>query len=165
MNKESNRYLFTRQGVERLRKRIADARAAYQAVCDGNPEAREAGDSSVWHDNFAFEENQRQMHQLARRVRDLDNVLARVEIVTIERAPTKAAVGTRVRYKLDGDAAPRVSTLAGWDDGDPALQRVSYNSPVGAALIGAAVGEERELVIAGRCRTLEVLAIEPAEDV
>lgn len=164
MSRDQSRYFFTGAGVERLRRRIEDARRAYQAVCDSNPEAREAGDSSVWHDNFAFEENQRQMHQLARRIRDLENVLARVEVVLPPRAPSRVTVGTRVSYLLGGDGEARSCVIAGWDDGDPAARRVSYNSPLGAALSGAVADEEREVVLAGRARSVLVVAVEPAED-
>lgn len=164
MSTESKRYFFTQGGVERLRGRIAEARAAYKSVCNNNPEAREAGDSSVWHDNFAFEENQRQMHQLARRVRDLENVLGNAEIVTLEQAPERVAVGVRVRYRVN-EGEERAVVIAGWDDGDPAALRVSYNSPLGAALVGAVVGDEREVVLGGRSRVLEILSIEPGEDV
>lgn len=164
MSDNAVHYIFTPRGVERLRRRIADARAAYQSVCNDNPEAREAGDSSVWHDNFAFEENQRQMHQHARRVRDLERIFARVEVVSVSRAPSCVTVGTRARYRFDDEPNERSCALAGWDDGDPAAQRVSYNSPLGAALIGARVDDERELVLAGRVRALLVLAIELAED-
>ncbi len=164
MSNESKRYFFTHGGVERLRGRIAEARAAYKSVCNNNPEAREAGDSSVWHDNFAFEENQRQMHQLARRVRDLENVLGNVEIVTPEQAPERVAVGVHVRYRVN-EGEERAVVIAGWDDGDPAALRVSYNSPLGAALVGAAVGDEREVVLGGRSRVLEILSIERGEDV
>ncbi len=159
-----SRYLLTARGIERLRRRISDARDAYQAVCASNSEAREAGDSSVWHDNFAFEENQRQMHQLGRRVRDLEGILARIETVELPRAPGRASVGTRVRYRFEDEVVDRTVVLAGWDDGDPAAQRLSYNSPLGAALHGAMPGEEREAALAGRARTLVVLTVEEAED-
>jgi transcription elongation factor GreA len=164
MSRSPARHLFTPRGVERLRRRIEEARLAYQAVCDGNPEAREAGDSSVWHDNFAFEENQRQMHQLAKRIHDLENVLARVEVVTPPRSPSRVTLGTRVSYLLDGEEEARSCVIVGWDDGEPAARRVSYNSPLGAALAGAAAGEEREVTLAGRARTVLVLGIETAED-
>ena len=92
------RYYFTQAGHTTCLRRIDAARAAYQAVCNDNPAAREAGDSSVWHDNFAFEENQRQMHQLARVVRDLERVLEHAEIVAPTRSTpppsAKSVVGT-----------------------------------------------------------------------
>ena len=164
MSGDAKRYFFTPRGIERLRRRIVEVRAAYLAVCEQSPEAREAGDSSVWHDNFAFEETQRQMHQLARRVRDLERVLLLAEIVTPERVPVRAAIGTRVHYRLDGQGQERVAILVGWDDGDPASKRVSYNSPLGVALIGATVGEERDLLAGGHSHVAEILAIEATED-
>lgn len=158
----SPRYLFSRLGLERLRLRIADARRAYKLVCDSNPEARESGDSSVWHDNFAFEENQRQMHQLARRVRDLEQIFTAASVISPgEIPPDRAIVGSRVTYQLDGDLAPRSCLLAGWDDGDPGLGRVSYNAPLGSALLGAQPGEEREVVMGGKLRVVEVLQVHP----
>ncbi len=163
MTNDPKRYFFTPRGFERLRARVAEARGAYKAICNNNPEAREAGDSSVWHDNFAFEENQRQMHQLSRRVRDLEHVLNNADVVGPDAKVHHVSVGARVRYQSN-EGEERTVLIAGWDDGDPAAQRVSYNSPLGAALVGAAVGDEREVVLGGRTRTLEILAIHVGED-
>ncbi len=164
MNQQPQRYFFSRGGLARLQQRIAEARRAYKAICDDNPAAAEAGDSCVWHDNFAFEENQRQMHQLARRVHDLESIAAAASLVTTAEAPRdRAFIGTRVRYCID-EQDTRSCVLVGWDDGDPKQGRLSYNSPLGAALFGAHPGECREAVIAGKLRTIEVLAVELAEE-
>jgi len=159
------RYLFSRGGLERLQHRIAEARRAYKAICDDNPAAAESGDSSVWHDNFAFEENQRQMHQLARRVRDLEGIFHGATLITPAEAPRdRAFVGSRVRYRLDEEETVRSCILVGWDDGDPRLQRISYNSPLGAALFGAHPGEEREVTLHGKVRSVEIVGVEIAEE-
>jgi len=157
---------FTPGGLSRLRRRLAAAHAAYQAVCDSNPEALEAGDNSGWHDNFAYEENQRQMHQLARRVRDLGLVLAQARMIELPRGgEERVAIGTRVTYELEGDLAPRTCWIASWDDGDPAASRVSYNSPLGRALLGAAAGDSREMSAGGKARTVTVLIVHgPVDD-
>lgn len=161
----SQRYLFSRGGLERLQQRISEARRAYKAVCDDNPAAAESGDSSVWHDNFAFEENQRQMHQLARRVRDLETVFRGATLITAEEAPRdRAFVGTRVRYRLDEEDSPRSCILVGWDDGEPKKSRISYNSPLGTALFGAHPGEEREVLLAGKPHLVEIVSVELAEE-
>lgn len=155
------RYYFTRDGLARFVARLDEARAAYKAVCDDNPEARESGDSSVWHDNFAFEENQRQMHQLARRVREMEQVLGRAELVEpLAATPGRVVLGARVTYRFDDDDEERACAIASYRDGDPTEGRVSYESPLGRALVGAREGDEVELVIAGRARILEVLVIE-----
>lgn len=158
----------TPEGLERLRKRIANARLQYKVVCDDNPAAAEAGDSSVWHDNFAYEENQRKMHMLARLVRDLEHRFATTSVVgSVNSEPTKARVGCLVVYRFTDEATERSCTVSGFDDGDPDAGRVSYNSPLGVALVGAEVGERRSFVVAGRRREVEVidLALAPTESV
>ncbi|GMV39011.1 MAG: hypothetical protein AMXMBFR64_07270 [Myxococcales bacterium] len=160
-----DRITLTPGGVRRLQRRLADARAAYRATCDDNPAAAEAGDSSVWHDNFAYEENQRRMHWQARQVRDLEGLLGRAAVVQpVPEAPICVTVGSRVIFSTDGE--PQTVWIAGWDDGDPARGRVSYNSPLGRALIGAEVGEVRELRVGSAVREIEVVHIDvtAAED-
>ena len=68
------RIVTSRAGYQRLLDTLQAAKRRYDVVCASNEEAAGAGDSSVWHDNFAYEDNQRQMHQLARRVRDLQHL-------------------------------------------------------------------------------------------
>lgn len=156
----TRKLLFTAGGLMRLQHRISAARAAYQAICASNPEAREAGDNSGWHDNFAFEDNQRQMHQLARRVRDLEQVRAQARMIELPRGEVvRVAIGTRVTYQIDGDPSARTCWIASWDDGDPTVNRVSYNSPIGRALLGAETGEHREMAIGGRLRRVAVVAL------
>ncbi len=156
----SQRYVYTPGGIARLRARIAAARAAYKAVCDDNPAALESGDTSGWHDNFAFEENQRQMHQLARQVRDLETVASQATIVPVpRREPERLILGARFSYRFLNDAELRVGWLAGWEDGDPETGRVSYNSPLGIVLVGAEPGEVRQFRHGGHVRAVEVVDV------
>lgn len=164
----TSRLYLTPGGAVRLRNRVAAARAAYQAIVDDNPAALESGDTSGWHDNFAFEENQRQMHQLGRQVRELETLLGRATVVPLPRQqPERVILGSRVTWAYVGDEAPRTCWVAGWDDGDPDRGRVSYNSPLGSALVGAEPGDEREVRVAGAPRPIEILdvaLVNPAED-
>jgi transcription elongation GreA/GreB family factor len=165
----SPRRYLTRAGLHRLRGRIAEARAEYAAVCAGNEEAAGAGDSSVWHDNFAYEENQRQMHRLARRVRDLEEQLAAAEIVpACASAPDTVRIGARVRVRYSGsdDEGEREATyyIAGFDDGDPSEGRISYTAPLAARLIGAEVGDVRAVPERAGSREVEVVELLPATE-
>lgn len=158
---------LTAGGLLRLRRRATDARAAYLRVCADNPEALESGDTSGWHDNFAFEENQRQMHRLARHVRDLEELLHRVEVVVpVRRPPERAYIGTRVVWRIGNDPE-QTGWLAGWDDGDPERGRVSYNSPLGTAILSGEPGDVREVMLGGVVREVEIVSVtelDPAED-
>jgi len=150
----------TERGLERTRARLAQVRAAYFAVCDSNEDAAGAGDSSVWHDNFAYEENQRQMYQLARRVRELENAIDRLEVVSAYQvAPDTVRLGCSVRVHFDDDGTERTFFLAGWADGEPSQSRISYLSPLGMALVGAKEGDNRTLTVAGEKKEIEVCEI------
>jgi transcription elongation factor GreA len=157
--------VLTPWGVRRLRARIAEIRDAYLAVCASNEEAAGAGDSSVWHDNFAYEENQRQMHQLARRVRDLEGILARARVVDLPNgAPESTRVGTVVTFEPVDDGETRRFLLTGLDDGKLAAGRVAYNSPLGQALVGREVGDIVELGVNGQCSEFEVTEVRAATE-
>jgi transcription elongation factor GreA len=158
---ERTHIYVTAKGLRLLRTRLDAARAAYKAVCDDNPAARESGDSSVWHDNFAFEENQRLMHQLAARIRDLETELAHVVVVDpLRAAPHRAVIGAGVRYHIEGEPAARSCILVGHGEGLPEARHVAYDSPLGAALLGARPGDELDIPVAGRLRPAEVIAID-----
>lgn len=159
---------FTPGGLIRLRRRLAAARAAYAEVCEDNPAAAEAGDNCVWHDNFAYEENQRRMHMLAKQVRELENLVASAWVQPLPREePEWVALGHRVRFvDVDTDETREV-WIAGFDDGDPGSGRISYNSPLGRALVGARLGDVRELRLGRELREIEIVAIacvEPERD-
>lgn len=154
---------LTQAGMHRLRGRIAEARAAYLAICADNEAASQAGDSSVWHDNFAYEENQRQMHRLARRVRDLEDQLGRVRVVpACSAVPDKVQLGARVTLRYIDEDREATLYIAGFDDGDPKEGRISYTAPLAARLMGATLGETRTLTEGGRRREVEVVALLPA---
>lgn len=161
------RVVLTPDGKQRLQHRLALVRAEFEAVVADNPAALESGDTSGWHDNFAFEENQRRMHQLAHRVRELERVLDRAEIVPpLRHTPERVIVGAAIRWRFVDDPPElvRAMWISGYEDGDPAAGRVSYSSPLGHALIGAAEGEEREATINGRKRRIEVISLGPTPE-
>lgn len=154
---------LTQAGVHRLRGRIAEARAAYLAVCADNESAAQAGDSSVWHDNFAYEENQRQMHRLARRVRDLEDLLARAKVVpACVVAPARVQLGAAVKVRFLDESREATLYIAGYEDGDPQTGRISYAAPLAVRLMGAEPGEVRTIAEGGRRREIEILDITSA---
>lgn len=159
----ADRYVFTPGGKRRLEAQITACRAAYQAIADDNPDALESGDTSGWHDNFAFEENQRQMHQLARRVRDLERIqVLAEEVPLLIEEPPRAFLGASVTWCYEDEPdTERVVWIAGYNDGRPEQGRIAYNSPLGKALVGAQEGDERDVVVGGRRRRVLVLELGP----
>lgn len=157
------RLVTTAAGYRRFVARIEKVRAAYDAVVATNGDAAEAGDNSVWHDNFAYEENQRQMHQLARRLRDLKECYRRLEVVTPPLAPTRVGFGCAVVVEHEEGELERV-IIGGYEDGDTDLRRVAYTAPLALALLGAESGECRQVSVGGRVRELTVVSVERARE-
>lgn len=161
-DKFPQRLFTTPGGMVRLRERLVQVRAAWFAVCASNEDAAGSGDSSVWHDNFAYEENQRQMHLLARRVRELESSLDRMEVVpTFATAPKTVRLGAGVSLSFLDEDQEMTFLVAGFEDGNPAENRVSYTSPLARAVLGARPGEVRQVRIGSRIRDVEILRILP----
>jgi len=159
------RIVLTSGGHRRATERLARVRAEFNAVVADMPAALESGDTSGWHDNFAFEDNQRQMQHLAARVRELERVLDQAEIVRVwETAPDRVVVGAGVAFRFDDDPEEHSQRvwIAGFGDGDPRAGRFSYDSPIGRALLGAEPGDQRALSVDGRKRLIDVLEVGPA---
>jgi transcription elongation GreA/GreB family factor len=153
--------LLTPAGRDRLQQRLQSATSAFQAVCADNEVAATCGETSVWHDSFDYEENQRQMHMLARQVQELRRLLQTAHVTDPRRlVPRCVEVGCVVAYRI-GEGAVQEWHIAGWDDGDPKLRRLAYNSPLGQVLLGAEPGELREWRCAGKVQDVEILRVGP----
>ena len=68
----------------------------------------------------------------------------------------KVAIGTRVTYERDGQ--PRTIEVVGYDESDPATDRIGFTAPVARALLGSEVGDDVELGD-GQIVTLLAIAI------
>lgn len=153
--------LLTPAGRDRLQLRLQHVTNAFQAVCADNEVAATCGETSVWHDSFDYEENQRQMHMLARKVQELRRLLQSARVTDPPReAPRRVEVGCVVICAFD-DGPEQQWEIAGWDDGEPQVRRLAYNSPLGQALLGAEPGEQREWRCGGRLQQIEILRVVP----
>jgi transcription elongation GreA/GreB family factor len=159
------RLLTTPAGLRRTQARLQSALDSYDKIVSTNAEAADAGDSSVWHDNFAYEENQRQMHQWARRIRDMRLMLTRIEVISPPSDPERVQVGCTVTVYDLGREQEHTYVIAGYEDGDLEQNRLSYTAPLARALIGAEEGDIRSFQAGARQRRLEVLSIEPTREV
>jgi transcription elongation GreA/GreB family factor len=86
----------------------------------------------------------------------------RTRLATAQIAPVATgdavAFGTRVTIEQDG--RPRILTIVGHDEADPASGTIAFASPLARALMGAEVGDEVSLP--GRTETVQVISIDPA---
>jgi transcription elongation factor GreA len=106
-------------------------------------EARAHGDLS---ENAEYHAAKERQGQIEAQIADLEDKLARATVID----PTtlsgdKVVFGATVRL-LDEDDKPLSYQIVGETEADARRGRISYNSPVGRALIGRRLGEEVEVV-------------------
>lgn len=99
----------------------------------------------------------------ALRVQELRELVARVRSMDFEAAPEVATLGSIVTVHDEAEAAQRTFFLTPAGGGarlaGGSVLVVTPQAPWGRALVGAKVGESREVSIAGTLREFEVLTI------
>lgn len=127
------------------------------ALAERIRDARDLGDLS---ENFDYQDSKRQQGFIAGRIADLQAMLERARIVE-ESGPGSDTVGmgSTVRIRDTEFDDEFTYKLVGSYEADPANDKISSASPVGAALMGKRVGEKVNVTTPGGTMTLEILSL------
>lgn len=118
--------------------------------------AREQGDLS---ENQEYKEAREELNLLDGQISELEDVLARAEVVANKAADTAVVgLGNKVTVKIDGQQL--VYHLVGEFEADPLEQRISLESPLGQKLAGSKVGDQVEVEAPAGKITYTILKIE-----
>lgn len=102
-----------------------------------------------------------ELAQLNHRIDELERILKRaVPANERQRDPSTVGVGSRVRVRWE-DGELESYQLVGPPEAAPRDGRISYECPVGRALIGRRVGDAVHVEGAGSASRLEIVAIDP----
>ncbi len=136
------------EGYEKLLKRAeAPEGSERPEIVEAIEEARAHGDLS---ENAEYHAAKERQGQVEAKIADLEDKLARAESSIRRRlSGDKIVFGATVRL-LDEDDKPVRYQIVGQTEADAKVGRISYNSPLGRALIGRKVGEEVEVHPLGR---------------
>lgn len=94
------------------------------------------------------------------RIAELEWMLARVTPVDYaDRVPGTVGVGSRVTVRWEGDAEEETYTIVGSPEVAPDAGRISYESPVGRALVARRPGEWVEVATLDGQARLQVKAV------
>ncbi len=131
-------------GHDKLMTQLRDLKAERPLIVDAIEEARAHGDLSENAEYHAAKERQGQVEAT---IADLEDKLSRAQIID----PTtlsgdKIVFGATVTL-LDEDDKPVTYQLVGQTEADAKSGMISYNSPLGRALIGRQKGDEVEVTV------------------
>lgn len=144
-------------GYEQLTAQLQALKAERPIIVDAIEEARAHGDLS---ENAEYHSAKERQGQVEASIADIEDKLSRAQIID----PTTLS-GDRIVFGatvtlLDEDDKPIKYQIVGQTEADAKVGRISYNSPLGRALIGRKVEDEIEVTVPSGDRWYSVSKIE-----
>lgn len=145
------------EGQQMLSENLRRLKDERPQIIDAIEEARAHGDLS---ENAEYHAAKERQGQIEASIADIEDKLSRAVIID-----PKTLSGDRVVFGatvtlLDEDDKPIRYQLVGQTEADAKVGRISYNSPLGRALIGKQVDEEVEVTVPSGDRYYLVSKIE-----
>ena len=145
------------EGYERLITELKALRVERPLIVDAIEEARAHGDLSENAEYHAAKERQGQVEMM---ISDLEDKVSRSQIVDPTTLSSDKVIFGATVSLLDDDDKPVKYQIVGPYEADAKIGRISYNSPLGKALIGRRVGEDIEVTVPSGDRCYGVEKIE-----
>ena len=157
---DTKRLVVTREGLQKMKEELEYKETTEKMrIAEPLKVALSYGDLSETAEDDAAKNDQASLEQ---RINELKAMIENAVVVDESKINTDAVnFGTRVTIidLDDEDAEEEDYTIVGTSESDPANGKLSNESPVGAALIGAHVGEIVSAVTPGGARRLRVVNI------
>lgn len=147
---ETDEILLTREGHDRLQKELLHLTGVERP--EASARVREAKRSAEDFDTSEYENAKMDQAVVEGRILELQSILRRSSTIAEDDIPTKhVGVGSRVRV-IDQDSGEAWELqIVGPIEADPSEDRISFESPVGRALMGKKIRDTIEVVApAGR---------------
>ncbi len=147
---------LTPEAIEGLKKELERIIAARPAAVSELQRTREMGDLS---ENFAYSVAKGKVMGMDKRMFEIKEQLKRVKPLKIGgNAGGFIAVGSIVTVEVNGKQ--KTMTLVGTQQADPLSGKISYHSPVGAALVNHLAGDTVSAAINGKTIVYKILKVE-----
>lgn len=158
---EDRMLYFLREDFDKLNQKIVEVCKRMEKIGKEIGESCDEG-SDTWHDNFAFEEGQRQQTMWSNHIRELIKIRNTATIVDPPRENDRVRIGKTVEFKdLITNEIERfqIGSFMVFRD-QKKIEAISYNAPLAKIIMGAQIGEIRKGQIAGKQKQFEILKIE-----
>ena len=139
---QTKKIFLTAEGLEVLQRELDDlVRITRPRVTERVQRAREFGDIS---ENSEFDSAKEELGLVESRISELERILKNYQlIIKGPKAEDFVVIGSTVVVEVDGEIDE--FTIVGSPEADPSKKKISNESPVGQALLGAKVGEVIEV--------------------
>jgi len=131
--------LLTQQGLEKLKKELADLKVRRKEVVERIRLAREFGDLS---ENSEYEDARNEQSFVEGRIEEVQDIITHAKIVK-KGGSGKIEMGSIVELSLDGEQFSY--EIVGANESDPIHGKISSESPLGFGLLGKVKGDKVEI--------------------
>lgn len=143
-------------------KGLADAKAELDhlkknkrlEIAEKIHQAREYGDLT---ENSEYDSAMEDQALTENRIAVLESILKNAKVIVDDQTEDFVVIGSTVRIDMDGELDE--FKIVGRVEADPSKKRISNESPLGTALLGATKGEEVEVttpIVRYKCKVLEI---------
>jgi transcription elongation factor GreA len=132
------------EGYERLTAELRALREERPLIVDAIEEARAHGDLS---ENAEYHAAKERQGQVEASIADLEDKMSRAQIIDPATLSGERIIFGATVTLLDEDDKPVKYQIVGPYEADAKAGRISYNSPLGKALIGRKVEDEIEVTV------------------
>lgn len=137
----TKKFYLTQAGLDELKKEHHDlTKQKRPDVVARVAAAREMGDLS---ENAEYHAAREELSFIDGRIDELDELLKQVNVIDDHSTASQVKLGSHVTLQLKGKKI--VYSVVGEWEADPALKKISHESPLGKALIGKKTGESVEV--------------------
>ncbi|OYW46351.1 MAG: transcription elongation factor GreA [Sphingomonadales bacterium 32-68-7] len=145
------------EGYEKLTADLKVLREERPRIVDAIEEARAHGDLS---ENAEYHAAKERQGQVEAQISEIEDRVSRAQIIDpASLSGTKVVFGATVTV-LDDNDKPQRYQIVGQTEADAKQGRISYDSPLGRALIGRSVGDDVEVTVPSGDRFYQVKKIE-----
>ena len=132
------------EGYEKLTADLKVLRAERPLIVDAIEEARAHGDLS---ENAEYHAAKERQGQVEASISDIEDKVSRAQIIDPATLSGDRVIFGATVTLLDEDEKPIRYQIVGQTEADASKGRISYNSPIGRALIGKQLEEEVEVTV------------------
>ncbi|HEU4914059.1 MAG TPA: transcription elongation factor GreA [Candidatus Saccharimonadales bacterium] len=132
---------LTQQGVDELKKELAELIALRTEIAGRIKTAREFGDLS---ENMEYSAARQDQERNEARISEIEHILANVQVITAPKNDNKVVLGSTVKLKSDAGKTKEFQVV-GTVEADPLSGKISDESPIGVALMGKKNGDKIEI--------------------
>ncbi len=146
------------EGYEKLQIQVRHLKTVERPqIIDAIEEARAHGDLS---ENAEYHAAKERQGQVEAQIADIEDRLSRAMVIDPATLSGDRVVFGATVQLVDENDKPIVYQIVGETEADAKVGRISYNSPLGRALIGRSVGDEVEFSAPSGDRYFEIAAVE-----